>query len=110
MVLPSERRTIMNAINATTVSEPTTSVDVNIFAGIHKAIRRGLGDLLYQLGSTDFTQPAEIARLGGGLASLLAFCENHLEHEEKVVRPACGERLVPEVFDRGHPRHLRFIA
>lgn len=102
----------MNAINdtITTTTEPAISVDLNIFAGIHKAIRRGLGDLLYQLGATDFANPAEVTRVGDALESLLVFCELHIEHEEKVARPACGDRLVPEAFDRGHPQHLRFIA
>ena len=101
----------MNAIDTVnTASDITTSVDVNIFAGIHKAIRRGLGDLLHQLGSTDFQQVGEVAHLSQSLESLLIFCEDHLQHEEKVVRPACGDRLVPEAFDHGHPKHLRFIA
>lgn len=102
----------MNAIHdtITAASETSTSIDVNIFAGIHKAIRKGLGDILHQLGATDFEDTAEVTRVGEALESLLAFCEVHLEHEEKVVRPACGDRLVPEAFDRGHPQHLRFIA
>lgn len=106
----------MNAINdtdtgtGTAASDNATSVDVNIFAGIHKAIRRGLGDLLYQLGATDFHDTAALDRAGDSLESLLVFCELHLEHEENAVRPACGDRLVPEAFDHGHPRHLRFIA
>jgi hypothetical protein len=106
----------MNAIDhhtltrITTATESATSIEVNIFAGIHKAIRRGLGDLLGQMGATDFDDPSGIAGLGDALESLLAFCEDHLGHEENVVRPACGDRLVPEVFDRGHPRHLRYIA
>jgi hypothetical protein len=102
----------MNAINdtVTTTSDIATSIDLNIFAGIHKAIRRGLGDLLYQLGATDFQNPEAVTRVGDSLESLLVFCELHIEHEEKVARPACGDRLVPEAFDRGHPQHLRFIA
>lgn len=106
----------MNTINdaietsSSTSSGPTASMDLNVFAGIHKAIRRGLGDLLYRLGATDFESPADVTRVGEALESLLAFCESHLGHEENVVRPACGDKLVPEAFDRGHPQHLRFIA
>jgi hypothetical protein len=105
----------MNAINHQTLTDPapapaTTPVDLNIFAGIHKAIRRGLADLLGQLGTTDFDNASALGHLGDGLESLLAFCEDHLAHEETVARPACGNRLVPEAFDRGHPQHLRFIA
>ncbi len=102
----------MNAINdtSTAVSDIATSIEVNIFAGIHKAIRRGLADLLYQLGATDFDDPADVERVGSALESLLVFCEIHIVHEENVVRPGCGDRLVPEAFDRGHPQHTRFIA
>jgi hypothetical protein len=40
MVFLPERRTTMNAIDTVnTASDITTSVDVNIFAGIHKAIK-----------------------------------------------------------------------
>jgi hypothetical protein len=110
----------MNAIHAPSTTDPSstdlaaasdvTAFEVNIFAGIHKAIRQGLANLLCQLGTTDFEQSSEVSRLGDSLESLLSFCEEHLGHEENVVRPACGNRLVPEAFDRGHPQHLRFIA
>jgi hypothetical protein len=102
----------MNTINDTIAqdSDLATVVDLNIFAGIHKAIRRGLADVLHRLGSADFEDAADVARVGDSLESLLAFCESHVEHEEKVARPACGDKLTPEAFDRGHPQHLRFMA
>jgi hypothetical protein len=103
----------MNAINTKTTFDITaaaTSPDANIFAAIHKAIRRGLADVLCQLGATDFNDPAAVDRVSASLEGMLAFCEHHLETEEHVVRPACGDKLVPEAFDRGHPVHVQLIA
>lgn len=87
-----------------------SSVDDNIFAPAHKAIRRGLSDLLCHLGSADWETPASRAQLAQEIESMLAFCELHLQLEEEVVRPACGDSLVPEAFDTGHPTHRQLIA
>lgn len=99
----------MNHTLPTNDSHPTAA-DNNIFATIHKSIRRGLADLLTRLGTTDYEDDAALQTATDELESLLRYCESHLEHEERFVRPACGERVLPEALDRGHPQHLRMIA
>ena len=84
--------------------------DANIFGPVHKSIRRALADVLGQLGAADFEDAESLAQLGREVEATLTYCEQHVDHEERVVRPACAGRLVPEVFDTGHPEHLRMIA
>jgi hypothetical protein len=82
----------------------------NIFADIHKSIRHGLADVLARLGATDLDDATQMAAVEGDLLALLDYCEDHVKHEEDHVRPALGDRIVPEVFDTGHPVHLQMIA
>jgi hypothetical protein len=90
----------------TVTEQPPT----NIFADIHKSIRHGLADVLARLGATDLEDAAQAASVEDDLLDLLAYCEDHVRHEEEHVRPALGDRIVPEVFDTGHPVHLQMIA
>lgn len=85
-------------------------VETNIFAHSHKAIRQGLAELLCRLGSVDWENATERTQGGHEIESLLGFCELHLQLEEDVIRPACGDSLVPDAFDTGHPVHRRLIA
>lgn len=100
-----ENTQTMTTTRTTTEQNPT-----NIFADIHKSIRHGLADVLARLGATDLEDAAQMAAVEGDLLALLDFCENHVKHEEDHVRPELGDRIVPEVFDTGHPVHLQMIA
>jgi hypothetical protein len=100
-----ENTQTMTTTRTTTEQNPT-----NIFAEIHKSIRHGLADVLARLGATDLEDAAQMAAVEGDLLALLDYCENHVKHEEDHVRPALGDRIVPEVFDSGHPVHLQMIA
>ena len=101
----------MNAMKiAFAIPDTVPQTDTDIFASVHKAIRRALADVLCLLGAADFEDAEVVARIGREVEDTLAHCENHLEHEERVVRPVCAGRLIPDAFDTGHPQHLRMIA
>ena len=103
--------TVSNSMKTDFVNpDQAPQTDANIFGPVHKSIRRALADVLSQLGAADFDDAESLAQLGRGVEETLTYCEQHVQHEERVVRPACVGRLIPEVFDTGHPEHLRMIA
>jgi hypothetical protein len=83
---------------------------INPFTFIHKSIRLLLAETLVELGCTDFTNRDSAQRALEMLDHAFEYCEQHLEHEERFVRPACAGRLSLDVFDRGHPEQERMLA
>jgi iron-sulfur cluster repair protein YtfE (RIC family) len=77
---------------------------------IHKSIRCALGETLIRMGQTSFDDAAVAAQMVDMLEEVLGFCEHHLEHEERFVRPMCEGKISLRPFDAGHPEHTRFIA
>src|SRR5512141_2162106 len=84
--------------------------DTDIFANPHKAIRRGLAEMLGRLGAADVANLSRLERLASDLGELFDYCERHLDQEEEIVRPACGMRIGLEAFDRAHPPHRQMMA
>jgi iron-sulfur cluster repair protein YtfE (RIC family) len=82
-----------------------------IFVPIHKALRVASCELLADFGRLGSEDRDEMARVLSALGSLLLAYENHLEHEERFVRPEAEKRLqgVGTAFD-DHAKHTRQIA
>ncbi|WP_238010660.1 hemerythrin domain-containing protein [Dactylosporangium sp. AC04546] len=58
---------------------------VDLFTGIHKAIRAGLFDLTVRAGATDWSDPAERAELGACWDAMAELLQSHTEHEDHHI-------------------------
>jgi hypothetical protein len=95
---------------ATAAAESGARVD--LYAGIHKALRLFMTRTLTQVGSTDPADAAELAASIRQVEGLLAICESHLKHENLFVhqaleraRPGSAARITAE-----HVHHEESIA
>lgn len=85
---------------------------VDLYAGIHKALRRAMADTMVRLGQLDTADAAEMQRTLGQTESLLALLRSHLRHENDFIhtaiearRPAGARRTADD-----HLEHLGSIA
>ncbi|MEV8513476.1 hemerythrin domain-containing protein [Dactylosporangium sp. NPDC051484] len=58
---------------------------VDLFTGIHKALRAGLFDLTARVGATDWSDLAEVADLGTRWDAMVELLHSHTEHEDKYI-------------------------
>lgn len=67
---------------------------LDLYAGIHKAMRMAMSETLVRLGSTDAADSAQVRDTLGQVRALLDACIRHLEHENAFMHPAL-ERARP---------------
>lgn len=65
---------------------------VDIYAGIHKAVRAFLCETLMRLACMDADDDTEVAGTVKQVRELLDFCEHHIANEERFVHPAMEAR------------------
>jgi hypothetical protein len=65
---------------------------VDIYAGIHKAVRAFLCDTLTRVARLDLEDENELAGTLRQARELLLFCEHHIANEERFVHPAMEAR------------------
>lgn len=85
---------------------------VNLYAGIHKALRAFMADTLLAVGRTDPADAQEVAATQERVGTLLDLCVAHVRHENGFVHPAIEARS-PGVVDGvagEHLGHLEQIA
>jgi hypothetical protein len=73
---------------ASTASVPR----VDLYAGIHKALRALMADTLTTLGRADYDDALELAQTTQRVLQLLDFCGAHLKHENEFVHVALEAR------------------
>ncbi len=61
---------------------------LNIYQGIHKALRAMMMDTLAALGRLDADDGADVARAAERVLALAECCESHLGHENDFIHPA----------------------
>jgi iron-sulfur cluster repair protein YtfE (RIC family) len=78
----------------------------------HKALRFELTRLLVSMGRNDFEAPDEVAALLAELEKALWLCDDHIEHEERVLRPALAGRTLATIatLDTEHREHAEQVA
>jgi hypothetical protein len=88
---------------------------VDMYAGIHKAIRALMADTLLAMGRMDAEDDLELARTTERVLELLEFCASHLKHENEFVHaaiearaPGASERIAHEHEEHG--RHIAALA
>ena len=65
---------------------------LDMYAGIHKALRAFMADTLLGLGRLDVDDDLELSQGGERVLQLLDFCRAHLQHENDFVHPAMEAR------------------
>ena len=70
----------------------TTTPRIDLYAGIHKALRALMADLLTAVGRMDPADDVDVRATFERLNEGLALCEKHLQHEDRFVHPAIEAR------------------
>lgn len=85
---------------------------LNLYAGIHKALRAFMADTLLAVGRMDVGDDLELAQTCHRVVELLDFCRSHLGHENRFIHTAM-EACAPGTslkLAREHEGHERDIA
>lgn len=84
----------------------------NIYAGIHKAVRAFLCDTLCRVATLDREDRQATSHTIKQLRELLAFCSDHIMHEDRFVHPAMEQRQPGSSADTAddHLHHARTLA
>jgi hypothetical protein len=85
---------------------------VDMYSGIHKALRALMADTLLAVGRMDADDGLERAQVTERVLGLLQFCAGHLQHENEFVHAAIEARApgASEVIGHEHEEHVRHIA
>ena len=85
---------------------------MDMYGGIHKAIRALMADTLLAVGRMDTTDELELAQTSERVLQLLDFCASHLKHENEFIHsaiearaPGASERVAHE-----HEEHQEHIG
>lgn len=81
----------MNA-NSPDQQNTVATGQVDIYAGIHKAVRAYLCDTLRRVARLDLDDEGELAATVLQVRELLEFCSGHIAHEDIFVHPAMEAR------------------
>ncbi|WP_162581453.1 hemerythrin domain-containing protein [Variovorax sp. PBS-H4] len=74
------------------VAQVAAAPRIDLYAGIHKALRALMADTLLGLGRADFEDTLELAQATQRVLQLLDFCRSHLRHENEFVHKAMEAR------------------
>lgn len=85
---------------------------LDLYAGIHKALRALMADTLLAVGRMDADDGLEMAQTSQRVLELLDFCVSHLRHENQFIHTALEARApgASEVIAHEHEEHERHIA
>lgn len=85
---------------------------LDLYAGIHKALRALMADTLLALGRTDTDDALELAQASQRVMELLDFCASHLQHENAFIHAAMEARApgASEAIAHEHEEHERHIG
>ena len=85
---------------------------VDMYAGIHKALRALMADTLLAVGRMDAADDLEMAQVTQRVVELLDFCRSHLAHENAFVHTAIEARAAgaSAAIAHEHEEHEQHIA
>jgi hypothetical protein len=85
---------------------------LDLYGGIHKAVRACMADALLALGRADLDDDGALADASGRVIGLLDLCTGHLQHENDFVHRAIEERAAgaSAAVERDHVEHGEHIA
>lgn len=88
---------------------PSAPTRINLYAGIHKALRAFMTDTLTKLGSTDGEDDAHVEASLSQLRTLVELMHSHVKHENDFMHPAL-ERVQPGSASRIATEHVQHLA
>lgn len=90
----------------------TQAPRLDMYGGIHKALRALMADTLLAVGRMDSEDELEFAQVSQRVVELLDFCASHLKHENDFVHPAIEARApgASDVIAHEHEAHEQHIA
>lgn len=93
-------------------SAPTGAPRVDMYAGIHKALRALMAHTLLALGRMDVTDDEEFVSHCERVMDLLDLCRSHLQHENRFVHTAIEARApgAARVLEGEHGEHEAAIT
>ena len=96
----------------TRVAAAAETPRVDMYGGIHKALRALMADTLLAVGRMDVDDALETAQVTQRVLELLEFCASHLKHENDFVHPAIEARApgASDAIAHEHGEHLRDLA
>ena len=85
---------------------------MDMYAGIHKALRAYMADTLLALGRMDVDDDLEFAHTCDRVVQMLDFCRSHLRHENEFVHAAMQARApgACDAVEAEHAEHEAAIA
>src|SRR5690349_21542552 len=85
---------------------------VDMYGGIHKAMRACMADALLALGRADPDDAADVAAATARVMDLLDLCEAHLQHEDDFIHRAIEARAAgaSDAVAHDHGEHRKHIA
>lgn len=89
-----------------------TAPRLDLYAGIHKALRALMADTLLAVGRMDTDDDLERAATTQRVCELLDFCASHLAHENQFIHAAMEARApgASDVIAHEHEEHQQHIA
>lgn len=89
----------------------TDAPRVDMYAGIHKAMRALMADTLLALGRMDCDDSLELAQTTQQVLALMDACASHLQHENEFIHAALEARApgASAVIAHEHDDHLAHI-
>lgn len=95
-------------IQAVAAAQPAR---IDLYVGIHKALRALMTDTLLDLGRADPDDTEECHAISGRILELLDFCANHLKHENDFIHTAIEARATgaSAVIAHEHDEHVDHI-
>jgi hypothetical protein len=85
---------------------------VDIYVNVHKGIRNLITRVLFQTGSTDWTDASAVAKLQPEWEKVLELIRSHHEHEDRFIHPLLG-RISPgghRIYEAEHQAQLNVLA
>ena len=84
---------------------------VDMYSGIHKALRALMADTLLAVGRMDDADALELAQVTQRVLDLLGMCASHLAHENEFVHTAIEARApgASDAIEHDHAEHLAHI-
>jgi hypothetical protein len=90
----------------------TEAPRVDMYSGIHKALRALMADTLLAVGRMDVADELELTQVTQRVLELLDFCASHLKHENDFLHTAIEARApgASEAVAHDHEAHVQHIA
>lgn len=102
----------LQQVAATASAAATDAPRVDMYAGIHKAMRALMADTLLALGRMDCDDGLELAQTTQQVLALMDACASHLKHENEFIHAALEARApgASAVIAHEHDDHLAHIG